>query len=179
MSDSRGLHHDSLTFFVVHRRYYLGFRLIDDGVSAAVARRRNEMSLGDFQEVMALVGGVKFDEADVAALERHARTCESPACLDWLHVVLLDDEMVDTFAARHPLARGRNTCWEQCVALFTPTPIQHASRVLACLLVLENTHLHTFGPRTIFESRTLPILRALRISNLPKKTRVHLWYLTC
>lgn len=60
-----------------------------------------------------MVGGVKLEAEDITALEKHARPCESPACLDWLHTLQLDDGMVDTFAARHPLARRRATCWEQ------------------------------------------------------------------
>jgi exonuclease III len=65
------------------------------------------------QELVHLVGDVKLESSDATALQKFARPCESPACLDWLHALQLDDGMVDTFAARHPLARRRATCWEQ------------------------------------------------------------------
>ena len=88
------------------------------------------MCLGDFLDIMTLVGGVKFDASDIDALDQHVRTCESPACLDWMHTVLLDDEMIDTFAARHPDAVERFTCWHQYVV-----PSTYNSTLCVCVCV--------------------------------------------
>mmetsp|Transcript_6922 Transcript_6922/g.21414 ORF Transcript_6922/g.21414 Transcript_6922/m.21414 type:complete len:391 (-) Transcript_6922:85-1257(-) len=79
----------------------------DSSSDKLVARAPNLLNVRDFRDLADKLGGVQFSDAELQRLVR-----ENPST--FLKDELVgEDDMVDSFAALHPEARDRFTCWDQ------------------------------------------------------------------
>jgi hypothetical protein len=83
--------------------------------SPLVVRRPEELPVDALADCLRAHSGEEWGERRRRALAAAsaASSKSSEPCREWLEEVVGEDGMVDSFAALHPAARGRFTCWDQ------------------------------------------------------------------
>ena len=76
-------------------------------------RRADCLALGRFADVAVKALGLPLSAAEQQALADVAEPPAAVCLVDWAKSLMSEDGMVDSFAAAHPHAQERFTCWEQ------------------------------------------------------------------
>jgi len=86
----------------------------DDAAAPPLLLRRADcLSIGRLADVAVKALGLPFTLDEQRALADVAEPPAPPCLVDWATALMTQDAMVDSFAAAHPHAEGRFTCWEQ------------------------------------------------------------------
>jgi exodeoxyribonuclease III len=99
-------------------RYYYDYRSwtynCPDTGEELLAEEENVVSIKRLSELMSKIAGIDWDEETKRTIAEEAG-CASRASptIKWLHTVLKEDGMIDTFRHFYPKAEGRFTCWDQ------------------------------------------------------------------
>eukprot|EP00929_Paragymnodinium_shiwhaense_P090810 TRINITY_DN50912_c0_g4_i1.p1 TRINITY_DN50912_c0_g4~~TRINITY_DN50912_c0_g4_i1.p1 ORF type:complete len:583 (-),score=142.05 TRINITY_DN50912_c0_g4_i1:112-1860(-) len=82
--------------------------------AAFVLQRPNELSVSALAECLKRVANIELTTAFKQFLsDLSGCSTTAPAIRSWLHKMMQEDGMVDSFAEVHPLAEERFTCWDQ------------------------------------------------------------------
>jgi hypothetical protein len=86
----------------------------DDAAAPPLLLRRADcLALGRFADVAVKALGLPLSAAEQQALADVAEPPAAACLVDWARALQSEDGMVDSFAAAHPRAQERFTCWEQ------------------------------------------------------------------
>ena len=70
-------------------------------------------AVSQLAEVVTKALGQPLPETELRALAQHGTSYSAPCLLQWMDALTGEDGMVDSFAAVHPHAEERFTCWNQ------------------------------------------------------------------